>query len=150
MGKTEDKRKIIEASIAYQEKTIETLQEEMEETRKGAEEESQELDLYESHRTQLYRKRDLFAKQLHQALEQMEAIKRIDPDMIKTKVEFGAIVITDKQNIVVATSIGKVDIEGSQYFTISPLVPFYKAMENLKKGDSFEFRDQKYVIKEVF
>jgi hypothetical protein len=58
-------------------------------------------------------------------------------------------VITDKQKIFVCIGLGKFSFEKEDYFVISAGVPFYKAMENLKKGDQFTFRDQLFTIKEI-
>jgi hypothetical protein len=41
-------------------------------------------------------------------------------------------------------------VEGDTYFVISKDVPIYKAMEGLKKGDSFEFNNMKFEIEDVF
>ncbi len=150
MGKTEMKRNIVLACISSHKKTIDNIREAMEEAQKGADEADQELDIYDSNRAQLYRKHDMFAQQLQKALDQLKVFNKIDPDKINEEVTFGSIVKTNKQNIFVSTSVGKITLNGETYFTISPMVPFYQAMKGMKKGDEFEFRNQKFKILDLF
>lgn len=150
MGKTELKRNIILACISNHQKTIDNTSEAMKEAQQGADESDQELDIYDSHRAQLYRKHDMFAQQLQKALDQLQVLYKIDPDKINQKVEFGSIVKTNKHNVFVSTSVGKISIDGETYFTISPMVPFFQAMKGMQNGEEFEFRGQKFKILDVF
>jgi hypothetical protein len=82
-------------------------------------------------------------------MEQRTLLERLNPDKSSSMVEFGALVITDKQKIFISVGIGRLEFEGEEYFVISPVVPFCKAMEGKKKGDAFEFRGQPYTIKDI-
>ena len=88
-------------------------------------------------------------EELNLSIEQKTILERIDPERSNVVVEFGALVITNKQRIFVSIGLGKFVFEGQDYFVISPAVPFFKAMDGLKVGDSFEFRNQKFEIREV-
>ncbi len=150
MGKTEKKRKLLEACNKAHKKTIDNIREAMDEAQKSADEYGQQHDIYDSYRTQLYRKRDMFAQQLQKALDQLEIFNKIDPDKIKDTVEFGSVVYTNTQKVFISTSIGKVSLDGESIYTISPMVPFFHAMKDLKKGDEFEFRGNKIKIKDIY
>ncbi|MCF8369895.1 MAG: hypothetical protein K9G76_12715 [Bacteroidales bacterium] len=113
------------------------LQLEMEEAQKSANEYGAPKDRYDSYRTQLLRKRDMFAQQIVKLDQQIEVLEKVKPGKISEKVEFGSVVITDKQKLFVSTGLGKIEVGGEQYFVISPQVPVYRAMEGLKKNESF-------------
>ena len=65
-------------------------------------------------------------------------------------VGFGALVITEKQNLFISIGIGKVELEGNIYYAISPNVPIYKAMEGMKENESYEFRGEKIKITAIY
>ena len=122
----------------------------MKEARESANSSGQAFDLTDSYRTQMLSKRDMFAKQLDKNREEGVILRKIDYRRINVKVEFGAVVITDSQKLFIAVGIGKVVINKEIYYCISPNVPFYKAMEGMKKGEEFEFRGKKVKIRELF
>jgi hypothetical protein len=107
-------------------------------------------DRYDSFRDQLIGRRDMFAAQYQKALTEMNVLERIDPKDLKDTVEFGAIVISDTSKFIIAISAGKIELEGTVYYAISPAVPLYKAMEGLKTGESFEFNGRKQTIRELY
>jgi len=93
---------------------------------------------------------DMYAQQLEKAMMETGILNRIGLSREINRVNFGAVVITGDQKIFISISIGKINFNGELYFAISPRVPFYEAMKDLKKGDTFEFRGRKIEIKEVF
>ena len=127
----------------------ESLRRVMEDTQQSANDYGQPKDRYDSYRTQLLRKRDMLGQQLQKILEQRAILERVNPQKQCDKVEFGSLVITSKQNIYITVGLGKLEHNGEEYFVISPAVPFYKAMEGNKTGDSFEFRGQKFKIEQI-
>lgn len=143
------KKKLLEACLAEIDDRISSLKQVMEESQQSANEYGQPKDRYDSYRTQLLRKRDMFGQQLSKIMEQRTLLERLNPEKSISKVEFGALVITDKQKIFVSVGIGRFDFEGEEFFVISPAVPFCKAMEGKQKGDAFEFRGQNYTINDI-
>jgi hypothetical protein len=97
----------------------------------------------------MMRKRDMYVQQYKAALDQLDILKKIDPEKLLTKVEFGAIVITDKQKLFIACGLGKVKAGKNSYYAISPMVPFYASIEGLSEGDIYTFRDTSGKILEV-
>ncbi|MEE9462683.1 MAG: hypothetical protein V3V53_12670, partial [Bacteroidales bacterium] len=95
-------------------------------------------------------RRDMFAAQYQKALSDMHVLERIDPKNYKEMVEFGAIVISDTSKFIIAISAGKIELDGTIFYAISPAVPLYKAMEGLRAGDSYEFNGKKQTIKELY
>jgi hypothetical protein len=144
------KRSIYNACVAAQMRLMENARLVMTEAQDGANEYGQPQDRYDSFRTQLLKRRDLFAAQYQKALEDLKILNRIDPEKLLKQVEFGAAVITNDQKLFISMGIGKVEVDGELWYAISPLVPFYAVIKGKKKGDEFEFRGKKCKIVEVF
>ncbi|MCP4121416.1 MAG: hypothetical protein GY751_06650 [Bacteroidetes bacterium] len=91
------------------------------------------------------------AEQLNFAVEEMNLLNRILVEMpLHKTVTLGSVVVTDKRNFFVSVSIEDFKIRRTEYFGLSQKTPLYKEMEGKTKGDSFSFKDFKYVIKDVY
>ena len=143
------KKELLEACFAEIDERADSLRKVMDDAQQSANDYGQPKDRYDSYRTQLLRKRDMFGGQLNKILAQHNLLEKVDPEKKCDRVEFGALVVTNKQKIFVSVGIGKFPFRGEDYFVISPVVPFYKAMEGKKIGDDFEFRGQKFNILEI-
>jgi hypothetical protein len=153
MGKEENKllkQKIIEVCKQNQLETIANLKREMDEHQQLANDYGPPKDRYDAFRSQMLRRRDIFAEQLQKANEELFTIDKIKLNDVKSKVEFGAIVVTEKQKLFVATSMGKIIIDNDTYFCISPAVPIYKVIEGMKAGDATNFNNNEIRIVDVF
>ncbi len=144
------KTKIIEACKQQQLTTVANLQREMDDHQQQANDYGAPRDRYDAFRSQMLRRRDIFAEQLQKATEELFTLDKIKPNEVKTRVEFGALVTTDKQKLFIATSIGKLTIANEVYYCISPGVPVYKALEGLKAGDTANFNNTTIRIIDVF
>ena len=129
---------------------IKHLETAMQEAEKSAHDYGKQSDVFDSHRMQLIGKRDMYAQQLKTEMEALETLHKIDLSLNHKFVEFGSVVITNNQKVFVSIGAGKISIENENYYAISLQVPFFKAMKGLKKGDEFEFRDNKLKILEVY
>jgi hypothetical protein len=144
------KKKLVDLCLAHQQTTISNIQSAMNEAQKSANEYGQTKDRYDSYRIQLLEKRDMFARQLQQALNQLDILNRLDSNQQMDYVGFGAVIITNEENIFISVGLGKLILNGGQYFAISTNVPIFHAMKDKKKGDAFEFRGRKFQIKDIF
>jgi len=144
------KQKILDACFEQQTKVIQNLKVVMEEVADSAEEYGLPKDLYDSYRNQMMSKREMFAQQLLKINEQVDILRRVDMTRTYHQIRFGAAVITESQRLFVAAGIGKINVEGEEYFVISAMVPFYSAIDGKKAGDTYEFRGRKEKILEVF
>jgi hypothetical protein len=144
------KQQLLDECKAIQKKAIDSSKNAMDETQQALNEYGPNKDRYDSFRDQLIGKRDMFAAQYQKALTECSILKKIDPSKIKERVEFGAIIMTQKSNFFVSISSGKIELDGVVYYAISPAVPLFKVMNGLKKGDTFEFNGQKQSIVDLF
>ena len=150
MEKSSIKSELIENCVNHLQETIDHIEYAMSEAQKSANEYGQPKDRYDSYRTQLLRKRDLFSKQLREAIKQMDIIKKVDPSIKANRASFGAIVKTNAQIVFIAVGLGKIHHAGTDYFVISPQVPIFEAMRDKQKGEEFSFRGNRQTIEDIF
>mgnify|MGYP000659283060 CR=1 FL=1 len=150
MSKIELKKRLLEVCITRQQVTAAELQHEVDETLRLSNEYGAPKDRYDPYRTKLMNQNNLFAKQLEQANTLLVTLQKIPVDREITTVEFGAIVITSKQKIFVSVGLGKLMLDGENYYAVSPIVPIYEAMRGKKAGDTFVFNGQTFEILDVF
>ena len=144
------KQRLLDECKTIQKKAIYSSKTAMDETQQALNEYGPNKDRYDSFRDQLIGKRDMFAAQYQKALTECSILKKIDPNNINERVEFGAIIMTQKSNFFVSISSGKIELDGIIYYAISPAVPLFKVMNGLKKGNTFEFNGQKQTIVDLF
>lgn len=144
------KIKVLNKSKEQLSETIVNLKDVMDEAQNAANDYGLPKDRYDSFRTQLLRKRDMFAQQLVKANEQLDTLNKINPEKELDKVEFGSIVITNKQMMFVSIGLGKIEVDEQIYYAISPTVPIFNAMRDKKKGEEFVFNSSKFIIKDLF
>jgi len=150
MSKIELKKRLIEVCITRQQETVAELQHEVNETLRLSNEYGAPKDRYDPYRTKLMNQNNLFAQQLNQANTLLVTLQKIPLDKEIDTVEFGAIVITNKQKLFVSAGLGKVVSVGETFYAISPQVPIFQSMRGKKAGDTFTFNDQLFDIKDVF
>ena len=86
---------------------------------------------------------------LNDAQKTKEHLQLIRPNLISETAVLGSIVKTDSMTFFIANSIGKVDLDGNEYYIISMLSPIGQLIKSKTKGHQFEFNGKKYVITEV-
>ena len=101
------KKNLIEACIKEVDERAESLRKVMDEAQQSANEYGQPKDRYDSYRTQLLRKRDMFGQQLQKILDQRNLLEKINLEKKSSRVGFGSLVITDKQRIFVCIGLLK-------------------------------------------
>lgn len=148
--KLELKKKIYNKCLSILEENAETARQTMNQIQIDANEAEQEHDVFDGSRSELLRERDIYAAQLQKTVDEIHILKKVSFDRLEDQVEFGAVVITNRQNMFIALGMGKVEVEGETYLVISKDVPIYKAMEGLKTGDKFSFNGMDFEIKDVF
>lgn len=145
------KKKLFEACLAKQKSLIDNSNEAMLQAQESANEEKGAMgEKFESFREQCQIDRDMYAKQLQEAISGFATLKHINVEKEYDKVTVGAIVVTDTQSYFIAVSIGSLKIDNKNFFVISPQSPLYLAMAGHKKNESFTFRDKTHKILDVF
>lgn len=150
MEKVIYKRKLVEKCLELQDKNVENSKKAMEDIQESAVDYGQPQEHYDSYKSQLLRKRDVFVQQYEQAKNDRDLLEKVNVEKECSQVGFGAVVITNKQKFFICISVGKINFNNETLFGISPKVPLYKAMEGLEKNKEFEFNKMKYKINDVF
>lgn len=148
--KLELKKRIYNKCLSILEENAETARQTMNQIQKDANEAEQEHDVFDGSRSELLRERDIYAEQLQKAVDEIQILKKVSFDGLEDQVEFGAVVLTNRQKMFIALGLGKVDVDGETYYVISKDTPIYQAMEGLRQGDRFSFNNMDFEIKDVF
>jgi len=144
------KKNLLNICIGQQQEVIRQLQEEISEAQKQANDYGQPKDRYDAFRTKLMRQIELYAKQLDKAKMVIDTLHKIPIERDISSVEFGAIVITNNQNLFVSAGLGKIELEGETFYAISPQVPIFQALKGKCKGEELNFNGMKFIIQEVY
>ena len=123
----------------------------MDQTQASANEESKSSsgDKYETGRAMMQIEKENAAGQLAEALNLKRALDQIPPNKFSDIIQIGSIVITNNGNFYISVAIGKIELNGQDYFAISPVSPVGKEMINRKAGDSFIVNNRSFKVKEV-
>lgn len=140
------KERLVKHCLQQQQLALKNARNAMDEAQEEANAYGQPKDRYDGFRNQQLRKRDLFGKQLEQALHNIDMINKITLDKPLDHVDFGSVVITDSTTFLIAIGLGFISFEGEEVAVISMLVPLFHEMKNKRVGDSFSFKDQTYTI----
>lgn len=103
----------------------------MDELQQNANEYGIPRDKYDSFKAQVLQKKDLFAVQYQRALDDINLLEKINLEKKSEKVEFGSIIITNKQKMIISASLGNVLLENDTYYVISPQAPIFKQINYL-------------------
>ncbi|MBO4582392.1 MAG: hypothetical protein J5701_08955 [Bacteroidales bacterium] len=139
------KEQLIEACILQQQKIAEEKEKAANELQEQINAYGQNKDRYDSFRTKLTRSKEQLQMQQLQAMNALKALYQIPKDS-KQKVEYGAIVITDKQRFFIAVGMGKVECAGKDYFVISAAAPIFAVMQGKQENEEFIFNKIKHKI----
>ncbi len=144
------KKKVLEYCLRRQEEQIASLKDAMDGAMESAlSEKGGSEDSQDSFREQMQLERNMYAKKLSEATEMLVLLQRINPDASFQQAGQGSMVSTDKQIFLIAGSLGKLTIDGTDVFVISNQSPIYDVMAGRRKGESFDFRGQKFSISGV-
>jgi len=146
----EVKNKLLVKCIDQQSEVIRQLQQEITDAQKQANDYGQPKDRYDAFRTKLMRQIELYAGQLDKAKIIINTLQKIDVEKNIKEVEFGAVVITNKQKLFVSAGLGKVEVNGAVYYAVSPHVPIFNALKGKKQGDDVVFNGMKLLIEKIF
>jgi len=144
------KEKLLQKCLEQQQEVIRRIEQEINEAQKQANDYGQPKDRYDAFRTKLMRQIELYAKQLDKANMVIDTLHKIPIDRDIDSVEFGAIVITNRQNLFISTGLGKVTLDGEEFYAVSPQVPIFQALKGKRKGDKADFNGMSFLVKEVY
>jgi len=150
MTNKELKEKLLSKCIEQQSEVIRQLDQEINDAQKMANDYGQPKDRYDAFRTKLMRQIQMYAQQMDKANIVLNTLQKIPLKKELEEVEFGAVVITNKQSIFVAAGMGKIELDGKTFYAVSPQVPIFNALKGKRKGEETVFNGIQLIIKDVF
>lgn len=116
----------------------------------NSEDKSSAGDKYETGRAMSHIARDMHAKQLQAAKTDLSNLMQINPTVVCTKAQKGALILTSNQQLIfIATSIGLIDFEGSKIAVVSPAAPIAQALLNKTKGNEVVIAGKKAILQNI-
>ncbi len=135
----------------YVRQRIDTARSAMESAQESANEESKSSagDKYETGRAMAQIERDRHAQLLAEALKLEQDLHQLDIEKPSAVVRAGSLVITSRGRFFVAISVGKLVINGVDYFVVSPASPIGALLIGHCAGDTVVFNKMTYQLQEV-
>lgn len=140
------KTELVKLMIEMQRQAISNTRKTMEDAQEESNNYGDPKDRYDGFRNQQLRRKDMFARQLNQAMSNLDLLNRIDLEQQHEVVEYGALVTTDSATFFVAIGIGITNFKGEDVAVISMMVPLFHAMKGKQVGDVFSFNKREYKI----
>lgn len=150
MTREEKRNKVICSCIEQQEHIATIAKQEMDSAQQQSNDYGANVDRYDSYRTKMMRSRDMYARQYSNAqtgVRYLQDLLKLPPFDV---VEYGACVVTDRQNFLLSIGAGKFMVGNQVWFAISAQTPIYAALKGKKVGDGIVFNGQSQTIKEIF
>lgn len=106
-------------------------------------------DKHDTARAMMQLEVEKLSKQLSEAKKLKITLANINPEMNHQIIQLGSIVMTSSGNYFISISAGKLLVNDTVWFAISPISPIAKSMIGLKEDERFEFNGKTFVINEV-
>lgn len=150
--RTKIKQQLLSEALRMQKAVVENARNAMMEAQASANDNDDDTEekLFNSYREEMQNKRDMFARQLEQAVDDLALLNKVTVNQEHNQAEFGSVVITEAQKLFVSISLGQIKVGNDVYFAVSPSAPLFKALAGKKKGETFEFREKKIKVLDVF
>jgi hypothetical protein len=116
----------------------------------NTEEKSSAGDKYETSRAMSQLEKDMHAKQLGANKLELAALLSIDCSILYNSISTGSIVVCDEFSFYIAAGLGKISLDGRDFYFLSPAAPVAKLLFKKAAGDTFVFDKKQITIKEVY
>lgn len=107
-------------------------------------------DKYETGRAMMQLEIEKNTTQLAEAENQLNILKRIDPEKITDTIQNGSVIISSQGNFYLAVSAGQIKIDAQNFICISSSSPLGKVLIGKKKGEKYDLNGKQYFIENVF
>ena len=150
MTREEQRNNVLCSCIQQQEHIASIAKQEMDSAQQQSNDYGANVDRYDAYRTKMMRSRDMYAKQLSNALAGIRALQELQKLPPFDTAEHGAIVVTDRQQFFLSIGAGKFMVGNRVFFAISAQTPIYMAVKGRRVGESFVINGQTQTIKEIY
>lgn len=134
---------LLQERIAHAEKAMKAAQESS-----NSEDKSSAGDKYETARAMGQLDRNMNAKQLAQAQQELNDLHKIELQPFQT-VKTGAVIFSKTDCYFIAVGLGPITVDDHKVILLSPKSPLALAMWGKKKGDTVSFNRQNLIITDI-
>jgi transcription elongation GreA/GreB family factor len=106
-------------------------------------------DKHETGRAMAQLEQEKNAKQLQEALKLLKFFATIPSDKVSDRVSIGSLVKTNKGNFYISVGLGKLELEGMEYYAISAASPMGKALMGKLEGENVSLNGNQLLISRV-
>lgn len=103
-------------------------------------------DKHETGRAMMQLEQEKLGKQLREAEIQLAEFERINFKLDSSKIILGSLIETNRGLFLMATSIGKINLDSKTIFVVSPQSPIGKVLLGKKQKDTMSFNGVSYEI----
>lgn len=145
------KQQLFKACQDFLNNSLKTIQKTISDIQNSLETETKSSagDKHETGRAMLQLEREKAGHQLAEIQKLSEILHKIKPESHHQSVALGSVVYTTQSNYFIAISAGEIIINTDTFYAISPATPMAKLLFSKVVGDTIEFRDTKFTIKEI-
>lgn len=106
-------------------------------------------DKHETGRAMLQLEREKAGQQLAEIQKEKEILSKVNLEQKSKIAHLGSVVFTTQANYFLSISSGLHEINGINFYAISPNTPIGKLLLGKKEGDVIAFREQSFTITEL-
>lgn len=145
------KQQLYDQCLEIVEQRIKNAKDAMDSAQEAANDETKSSagDKYETGREMMQQEMENNAVQLSEARKLKEIITRITPGKSYDTVQVGSLVLTNNGNFYITIGLGKITIDGKDYFAIAPSSPLGALLMDKKAKESIELNGRKFVLEKV-
>lgn len=145
------KKELLSIIRSQCEERVNTLQKAVDNAQNSANEESKSSagDKYETGRAMAQNDRDLYARQLIAAQNDLHTITQINSKEKLLRANIGSLVTTNIGTFLLCISAGIIDLDGIKYMSTSMESPIGLLLKGKTKDDAFDFRGKVVEVMEV-
>jgi transcription elongation GreA/GreB family factor len=106
-------------------------------------------DKHETGKAMMQLEQEKLGKQLQDINTQIELLHKIADSKNKSSAQLGSLVTTNHGRFYLAIGLGKIEIDVTPYFIISPQSPIGLQMVGKKVGEGFEVNGRNYTLADL-
>ena len=145
------KEELFKQCFQYVEECIHTAELAIKDARESANDDTKSSagDKFETGREMMQQEIDRNRKQLEEAKKMKLALEQIESYQASEIVHAGSLVITNFGKFYISISRGQIQVEGINYFAISPISPIGLKLMRQKLGYEFDFNGKDFKIESI-
>lgn len=106
-------------------------------------------DKFETGRAMMQAEEDRSKVQLIKAMALKNELAKFNVHLDRETVDLGSLVITNQGNYFLSVGIGKLSVDNTTYYAISPASPIGQLLVGKKPGEKVIFREKAILIREI-